>query len=233
MTKNKRISAIAAILTALFIALSLTVCASNEEITEDCSIEAEKAWDAEEIDSTESHSSEEQEDTAEGGTQESSDYDNIFDDIYNELLKNADKIFAALAFIGTMIVSFAYKKGLIPMLSGAVTALKGTVDSIKHDGVENAKSTGEKISSIESGVRDVLCCAESSDKSIEEISKRLDTLDSVINQYESMRTILSAQVDMLYAIFTCSALPEYQKEAVGARIKLMREELEKNEKSEE
>ena len=38
----------------------------------------------------------------------------IFDDIYDAVLTNADKILSALAFCGTVIVGFAYKKGLLP-----------------------------------------------------------------------------------------------------------------------
>ena len=45
---------------------------------------------------------------------------------------------------------------------------------------------------------------------------------------EDTRVILSAQVDMLYDIFMTSALPQYQKDAVGERIAAMRGALLKN-----
>ena len=44
-----------------------------------------------------------------------------------------------------------------------------------------------------------------------------------------MRLVIEGQIDMLYAIFMSSALPQYQKDEIGERIKLMREVLNNNE----
>jgi hypothetical protein len=40
-----------------------------------------------------------------------------------------------------------------------------------------------------------------------------------------MKTIMSAQVDMLYNIFMSSSLPQYSKDAVGERISEMKAAL--------
>ena len=157
----------------------------------------------------------------------------IFDQIYGSLLENADKIFAALAFAGTMLISFAYKKGLIPILKNAMSALAGSVEKIRDNGTELARRTDDRFSSLCKSMDEMRSRNETAEKSVDSINQRLEALDSVAEQYEKMKVILSSQVDMLYAIFMSSALPQYQKDEVGARIKEMREELEKYEETKE
>lgn len=157
----------------------------------------------------------------------------IFDQIYGSLLENADKIFAALAFAGTMLISFAYKKGLIPILKNAMSALAGSVEKIRDNGTELARRTDDRFSTLCESMDEMRSRNETAEKSVDSINQRLEALDSVAEQYEKMKVILSSQVDMLYAIFMSSALPQYQKDEVGARIKEMREELEKYEETKE
>lgn len=154
----------------------------------------------------------------------------IFDEIYLRLTENADKIFAALAFVGTMIVSFAYKKGLLPLLANALNYLKGSVESIKESGTALAKSTDDRFVSLCENMQSVLDESTSMTSSIERINERLDDVDSISKKYDSMQLVITSQVDMLYAIFMSSALPQYQKEEVGNKINRMKEELAKYDK---
>jgi hypothetical protein len=50
---------------------------------------------------------------------------------------------------------------------------------------------------------------------------------------KSLLTVMGAQVNMLNEIFQASALPVYQKEAVGNMINEMKSELMKNERTTE
>lgn len=161
------------------------------------------------------------------------DTSSVFDEIYRRLAENADKIFAALAFIGTMIVSLAYKKGLLPLLGGAVSYLKGSVESIKESGTALSENTDRRFGVLCENMNEVLRENENTLKAIESINERLLEVDSMAKRYESTNLILSSQVDMLYTIFMSSALPQYQKEEVGERISRMKEELKKHENLEE
>ena len=156
---------------------------------------------------------------------------NFFDEAYTVLTENADKIFAALAFIGTLVVSFAYKKGLIPLLSGAMTALKGNVESIKENGNELTKNTHAALEILCKNTQCALDDAAKTRDEIKEINDRLSRFDRITEQHEELRLVLSSQIDMLYAIFMSSALPQYQKEEVGTRINKMKEALEKYEQN--
>ena len=44
----------------------------------------------------------------------------------------------------------------------------------------------------------------------------------------NLAILMSAQIDMLYDIFMSSALPQYQKDAVGERVAVMKEALRGN-----
>jgi hypothetical protein len=155
----------------------------------------------------------------------------IFDDIYDAVLTNADKILSALAFCGTVIVGFAYKKGLLPLLGKAMTAISRSVEGIKEDGIKSAQSTEERLTDIDDSIKEIRESASRTDTAISEIEEHLARYEAAITQYSAMKTVMSAQTDMLYSVFMSSALPQYQKEEVGERINAMKKELKLNENS--
>ena len=220
MKKNNKLKLLIVMCTVIFMTLTFSVSAeegtvSNEEFetsSDSASVEGDINTDTDATDNS-------------SGT--------FFDEIYRELVENADKIFAALAFIGTLLVSFAYRKGLIPLLKGAIASLSGSVNTIKESGTELARCTDSKLGTLCDNMQEMLYQNAKSNESIEEISKRLDALDTVAEKYNRTKVVLSSQIDMLYVIFMSSALPQYQKEEVSERIKQMKEELEKYESSEE
>lgn len=151
---------------------------------------------------------------------------NIFEEIYTALQLNADKIFSILAFIGTLIVGVGYKSGLLPLLRDAITKLKGSIDKVKDDEAARGVLTEENLQRINSSIEDMR-------KDLSEIKDQSAEVTELCYERESMRLILEAQIDMLYAIFMSSALPQYQKDEVGERISEMREELKLYESGEE
>jgi hypothetical protein len=153
----------------------------------------------------------------------------IFDEIYAALLANADKILSAMAFCGTLIVGFAYKKGLLPLLGKAMSAIGKSVEGIKEDGIRSAQSTEARLSGIDTSIGEISEASAQAAISITKIEERLSRYDEAMAQYSAMKTVMSAQTDMLYSIFMSSALPQYQKEEVGERIAEMRKELKINE----
>ena len=155
------------------------------------------------------------------------DYDsNIFDEIYGIMETNADKIFSILAFIGTLVVGIGYKSGLLPLLRDALSKLKYAIDGVKADGELSKALTENKMNEI--------CQVVSSNNcKLLAIEERLEGYESLQKERQTMQVILAGQIDMLYAIFMSSALPQYQKDEIGERIKAMREELASYENVEE
>lgn len=170
-------------------------------------------------------------DTAEGETVYDASAADIFDDIYAAVMSNADKILSALAFCGTVIVGFAYKKGLLPLLGKAMTAISRSVEGIKEDGIKSAQSTEERLTDIDSSIKEIRESSSRTDTAISEIEAHLARYENAVAQYSAMKTVMSAQTDMLYSVFMSSALPQYQKEEIGERISEMKKELKLNENS--
>lgn len=150
---------------------------------------------------------------------------NIFAQIYSVAEENADKIFSALAFIGTLIVGAMYKSGLLPLLSDALGKLRGTLDGIKSENERYESIVGAKISDIGNSVKSIEESIGKTNGEIARIESSLATYERALAERESMKIILSSQIDMLYSIFMASSLPQFEKEEIGNKISKMREEL--------
>lgn len=150
---------------------------------------------------------------------------NIFDEIYGVMEENADKIFSILAFVGTIIVSVGYKSGLLPLLRDALSKLKASIDNVKAEGELNKALTESKMSEISKAIEDINSSIESSNGQLKKIEWQFDSCEQLMAERKCMRAILENQIDMLYAIFMSSALPQYQKDEIGTKIQEMREEL--------
>ena len=150
---------------------------------------------------------------------------NVFESAFSLVTENADELFSALAFIGTMIIAFFYKRGLTPTLSRGIEKISATVGEARRASDESS----ELFSKLSEKISDRLAYLESS---LEGFSLEIMKLEDILgtqaefrSDRESIKMILASQIDMLSDIFMTSALPQYQKDAVGERVKAMREAL--------
>ena len=151
--------------------------------------------------------------------------ENFFESIYVEFLKHSDKLFSALTFLASILVIFAYKKGLIPIIKASLGALSTAVSSLKEEneraGIaanDAILSASEKLGSAENLI---IGLAERLDG----IEKQLDEACEKSISYDTVYTVIRGQIDMLYEVFMSSSLPAYQKEAVGERITEMKRSI--------
>lgn len=143
---------------------------------------------------------------------------NIFEEIYSAAEENADKIFSILAFIGTLVVGVGYKSGFIPLLRDALSKLKAAIDGVKADGEINNAIT-------ESKMNEICLSVENISRTLGDMEFHVENYSKLLAERKTIRTVLLGQIDMLYAIFMSSALPQYQKDEIGIKIQEMREEL--------
>ena len=150
---------------------------------------------------------------------------NPFAELYAYVCENADNIFSALAFMASVVLAFIYKKGLMPALTSSLGNIRTSVKTIS----ETAEKALVESEGAYAGVKhsidlvgeglDTLCI------SMGELEKRLKATEEQANEAKAMKTIMSAQIDMLYIIFMSSSLPQYSKDAVGERIAEMKAAL--------
>ena len=158
--------------------------------------------------------------------------ENIFDRIYADVSEYATEILCAMTFAGSLILAFAYKKGLMPIVRGSLLSIGNAVSKVK-DSVGESAEKGEKLGeSIEKGL-------ESTKNVLDGLVEKISGLDAALearltdeseraHEQEVLRLVLLSQIDMLRDIFMSAALPQYQKDAVGERIAKMKGALGEN-----
>ncbi len=156
--------------------------------------------------------------------------ENALAEVYETVKSYTSEIFSTLAFIGTLIVAFIYKKGLLPVITRTTTAISTLLSRLRAENAAGQKSaddkltlTAERLAALEERITDIRA-------SLDAVGESLDRRANDDRSGGQLRTVISAQVDMLYAIFMSSALPQYQKDEVGERITAMKKELENYEK---
>ena len=158
--------------------------------------------------------------------EEAAGAENMFGVIYETVLQYSAEIFSFLSLIGTVVISYLYKKGLLPSVKTALSSLGNTVGKIKESNdmqcmeqKTNSEKVDERLTRFEKSL-------EEYGKSLEELKEHLICEEEMKKQRMRTDKILSSQIDMLYDIFMTSSIPHYQKEATGERINKMRKEIE-------
>lgn len=150
---------------------------------------------------------------------------NPFAELYEYVCKNADNIFSALAFGASVLLALVYKKGLMPALTSSLGNLRTSVKTISETAERALKESEGAYAGVKKSIDivgeglDALCIT------VGELEGRLAASEEQANEAKAMKTIMSAQIDMLYSIFMSSSLPQYSKDAVGERIGEMRATL--------
>lgn len=150
---------------------------------------------------------------------------NPFESFYETVLSYSGEIFCLITLIVTLFLTNAYKRGLVPLLKGAVGAIGGAVGSIK----EKAEEESEKIDRLSSGTEEKILLLEKG------LARLTDTLQGIVltlgqleadkNGRERVSAVLASQTEMLYDLIMTSALPAYQKELIGEKMLKMKEKI--------
>ena len=158
--------------------------------------------------------------------------DNVFGKIYTEITEYASEILCAMTFIGSLVLAFAYRKGLLPIVKGSLLTIGNAVGKMKESVSENAQKGEELGKSIENGLEAAKSVLDGLVSRIEELdaalTERLAKESEEVKEKEALRLVLLSQIDMLSDIFMSSSIPQYRKDAVGERIAKMKEALGKD-----
>ncbi len=158
---------------------------------------------------------------------EQAEKENLFSSVFNYIKDSAAEIFSALALISSLILAYAYKKGLYPLLKNALNALNGSVSRLKETADNELKENGSISKAVNERLSDFEGLLDASADKLNSLEEKLT--ESKGKESERLKTVLCAQIDMLYDVFMSSSLPQYQKDAIGQRVLKMREELGENE----
>lgn len=161
-------------------------------------------------------------------TVDTTEEENIFSLVFDLIGQRSTEIFSALALIASLILAYAYKKGLYPLLKNALGALNGSVEKLKESKDNELEETGRLCEAVKERLG-------SFEELLDALADKLNTVEEELNTSEAnkngrLNAVLSTQIDLLYDVFMSSSLPQYQKDAVGQRVLKMKEELKEYEK---
>ena len=153
---------------------------------------------------------------------------NVFEELYAAVDEFSGEIASALAFIGSLIVAFAYKRGLMPTVKSGIGAIGGAVSQLKDSTESYSKHQDELLAEFTERLTRAEEVLEKFGNAIEEIAEKTEDGKHAAEDRANMKALMAAQIDMLYDIFMTSSLPQYQKDAVNKRIQGMKEVTERD-----
>ncbi len=157
---------------------------------------------------------------AEGGVT-----DTAFTLLFEGISERTGEIFCALTLIGTAILSFAYKRGLLPLVKGSLHAIGEAVGSLKESAKNDSAVLGEQSEKITDGLTRAEAMLVDLSARLCELEEALSGVGELRRSQNATEIILACQVDALSEVFMSSSLPEYRKAALGEKLTKMREAL--------
>ena len=150
---------------------------------------------------------------------------NIFDTLYGEAIKNADKILSALAFASSLVLAFCYKSGFLPLVNSALGKISDRISELTKNTKESEERAVKISEAATQKLEDARCAVDNIKENLTALEKRLDACASEEERVKHIYTVLFTQVDMLTEIFMSSSLPAYQKDKVSEKISEMKKSL--------
>ncbi len=197
------------LIAAIAVISLLLVCSTTVLAYDEGTVTAEEAADTNAISKSEEDGSEK----------------TFFEELFRAFEDSASEILSALAFVGSLIIMLAYKKGLLPIVNDGLKAIKSGIKAIN----ERSESFNEHAIAVCEGIDERLKRAENLAAAVlgsaESVESQLCEIKGANAENEKLKAVLNAQIDMLYEIFMSAALPQYLKDSVGERIGKMRAEL--------
>lgn len=160
-----------------------------------------------------------------GSADETVGEENAFAALFNIISDYSSEILCAATLALTAFLSFAYKKGLLPLIKNALGAIGTAIGSVKESaerGTGALNEQGQRLIDSLSRAEGIFSAFE---ERLDELDGELSLLDDIKRTQDANKIIMRTQIDALCEIFMSSALPEYKKAALGEKITKMREAL--------
>ena len=161
------------------------------------------------------------------------DKESFFALLFSAVEDNLSEILSALAFIGSLIIMFSYKKGFIPLIREGLSALSGGVKAVSEKANSLNLNTEEIAGNLEQKLEDAQNLLFGMENTLAQLEISLGELEKSKKEREMLSVVLCAEVDMLYEIFMSASLPQYLKDNVGEKIRAMKSKLSEDKENEE
>ena len=150
---------------------------------------------------------------------------NPFETVLTELSEYATEIICTVTLVASLLLAYAYRKGLLPLITGAISAISSTLSGVKSQTEAEGRALGdgiERLSSVAEAQEERL---ERWDGALKDACAALSEVAEECKSTAKIKTVLCEEVELLYDIFMSSSLPQYKKDAVAERIARIKKEL--------
>ncbi len=147
---------------------------------------------------------------------------NVFEEIFEALKAYSSEILSALAFIGSLILSIAYKSGMMPTLKRGISSIGTAVSDIRDVSDSSKRAQDAFTEKISERLEKTESALSKIEEMLENAKVDLENLCTEAAEHEKINAVIGEQVSLLYDVFMFSSMPEYQKDAVGRRVEKMR-----------
>ena len=151
--------------------------------------------------------------------------DNVFELMFNEVTSYFSEILCALAFLSSIVVALAYKKGLVPIVEGSLGAISKAVTKIKEKGEESDKTAKNNYDALITRVGEYEGAIAALQEKVGALTLSLAPFSEELKNNKLIEELIVSQTTMLHDVFMASSLPAYQKDRVEAHFKRMMEDL--------
>ena len=131
------------------------------------------------------------------------------------------ELFSGLTLVGSLILTYSYKKGLVPTLWGGLSSIAKTAESTSERTRELAEAAEISITAMTDAATPIFEKIEDMCAGAEELAQEARALEARIAEAENdralVKTIMSGVADMLYGVFSSANLPQYAKEQIGEK----------------
>lgn len=131
---------------------------------------------------------------------------------------NGDTLLGVLTLVGSLLVAFFYKTGLMPVLRSGLSAL-GELLGKSRDLTESfTKDAGERFARIEESVTPMVDALRRGEETLFALEARLASLEDALKESEGDRKktaeVLRTETELFYEMLVSVNLPEAQKESM-------------------
>ena len=144
--------------------------------------------------------------------------------------QNGGTLLGFLTFIGSLLVAFLYKTGLLPMLRSGLSALRELL-SKNSDMTEGfTKEASALFARMEEKAEKIPTMLEKTESSLLALEERLAALEAALRASENDRQntaeVLRTETELFYEMLASVNLPEAQKESMTESYYRMKKKLE-------
>ena len=134
------------------------------------------------------------------------------------LTQNGDTLLGVLSLIGTLLVAFLYKTGLLPLLRSGLSALSDLLGKNREVTEHFTKETGEQIHRIEEYMTPMVDTLARSENALRAMEEKLAALETALERSEGDRqktaAVLRTETEHFYELLASVNLPETQKDSM-------------------